>query len=88
MTPTSPVDRYLMQHPRSLTPAQQQHLASACRRTSVHRVATVLGMSRDVVARLAGGLPATAGSVAIALQGLPRLDAALAPDGPAPPHAA
>ena len=78
---------FSMQHPRTLPAVQQQHLAAACRRTSVARVASALSMSRDVITRLVAGLPCQPGSVALAQQSLPRLDAALAPSTD-PPQAA
>ena len=66
-----------MQHPRTLAPAQREHLASLCHRHGVSRVATELGINRDVTTRLAAGFNCHAGTVALALLGLPRLDSAL-----------
>lgn len=67
-----------MPHPRTLTSAQQKHLAALCHRHGVVRVAAELDMDRSVVTRLAAGFTCHAGTVALALLGLPRLDADLA----------
>lgn len=66
-----------MPHPRTLAPAQREHLAALCHRHGVSRVASELGINRDVTTRLAAGFTCHAGTVALALLGLPRLDAAL-----------
>lgn len=66
-----------MPHPKTLSAAQQKHLTALCRRYSVRRVAIELGMNREVVTRLCSGLDCHAGTIALALANLPKLDAAL-----------
>jgi hypothetical protein len=66
-----------MMHSQSLSVPEREHLAALCRRFTVTRVARELGIAREVTARLAAGLPCRAGSVALALATLARLDAAL-----------
>lgn len=65
------------QHPTILPLPQRQHLATAIRQRGVAAVSRALGISRDVLAKLAGGLDVRAGNVALCQVNLPRLDAAL-----------
>jgi hypothetical protein len=73
-----------MQHPTTLPVAQRQHLAQAVRRHGVAAVSRALGLGRESVSKLAGGLAVLPGTVALAQQSLPRLDAALAPSDDLP----
>lgn len=75
-----------MSHPTTLPPAQRAHLAAAVRRHGVAPVARALGLGRDVVGKLAGGVDVRRGTVALCQANLPRLDAAL--DTSANPSAA
>lgn len=79
----------MLQHPTILPLPQRQHLATAIRQRGVAAVSRALGISRDVLAKLAGGLDVRAGSVALCQANLPRLDAALdASTANPPPQAA
>ena len=71
-------------HPTTLPDAQRQHLAQAVRRHGVAAVCRALDLGRESVTKLASGLPALPGTVALAQTCLPRLDAALADASPLP----
>jgi len=75
-----------MQHPTTLPLPQQQQISRAIRKCSIHGVARALGITREAVVKLAKGMPARPGTVALAQVALPALDAALA--GREPPRAA
>lgn len=76
-----------MRHPTTLPTPQQQHLAKVLRRHGIAPVARIMGVDREALAKLAAGIPARAGSVALALAALPTLDAAI-DTGELPPRAA
>jgi hypothetical protein len=66
------------QHPTTLPVAQRSHLAKAVRCHGVAPVARALGLGREAVAKLAGGVDVRPGTLALAQKALPALDAALA----------
>ena len=70
--------RICMPHPTTLPPDQRQHLAAAVERRGVAAVARALGIGREAVGKLVGGVAVRRGTVALAQTELPRLNARLA----------
>ena len=71
-------------HPKTLTEPQRSHLSSVIRTHNISAVCKAMGLSRELLAKLAAGIPVRAGSVALAQTALPRLDAAMTSAAPAP----
>jgi len=71
-----------MQHPTTLPAPQQQQIAQAIRKHGVAAVTRAMGITREALVKLACGVPARPGSVALAQVALPALDANLAPHEP------
>lgn len=68
-----------MKHPITLSPDEQAKLVAAVRARSVTEVSRDVGVSREVVAKLAAGLSARAGGVAIVRAALSTLTEAFTP---------